>query len=60
MGGIFNRKIFDIGHSRAVTLPASWLKFYERKLGRKTHYVQLTEENGTLVIKLYLLKEPKK
>ena len=50
------RKLFDIGGSRAVVLPADWLKYYEDKIGRKIEEV-LIEVNGSLTIRVEESKE---
>ena len=43
------RKIIRIGNSFAVTIPKDWLKYYERKNGKKITEV-LIETNGKLTI----------
>jgi len=35
------RKVFDIGNSRAITLPKSWFTFYEKRTGQKISEVAI-------------------
>jgi antitoxin component of MazEF toxin-antitoxin module len=50
------RKIIQVGTSKAVSLPKSWLEFYERKYGQCIKEVSI-EVNGKLTIRPFL-KEP--
>ena len=43
------RKLIDVGGSRAVCLPADWLKFHEDKMGHKIENI-LLEINGVIRI----------
>jgi antitoxin component of MazEF toxin-antitoxin module len=49
------QKIIQIGDSRAVTIPASWLAYYERQKGQTIKEVAV-EVNGKLTIRP-ILKE---
>ena len=44
------QKVIQVGDSRAVTIPKSWLTYYERQSGQCIKEVSL-EVNGTLVIR---------
>jgi hypothetical protein len=43
------QKLIQVGDSRAVTLPKTWLNYYERKTGRRIKEVTL-EVNGKITI----------
>jgi hypothetical protein len=43
------RKIIQVGSSRAISLPKSWLTFYERQYGQNIKEVSV-EVNGKLII----------
>jgi hypothetical protein len=47
------RKVIDLGTCKAVSLPKSWLQFFENKMGQKIEFLQI-EVNGALKIKPYL------
>jgi len=53
------RKIFPIGHSRAVTIPKSWLDYYEKHEGMRIESVAI-EVNRVLKISPLPLKPLKK
>jgi antitoxin component of MazEF toxin-antitoxin module len=44
------QKVIQVGDSRAVTIPKSWLTYYERQSGQCIKEVSL-EVNGTLIIR---------
>jgi antitoxin component of MazEF toxin-antitoxin module len=44
------QKIIQIGDSKAVTIPKSWLVFYERQSGQSIKEVSI-EVNGALIIR---------
>jgi len=44
------QKIIQIGDSKAVTIPKSWLIFYERQNGQPIKEVSI-EVNGVLIIR---------
>ncbi|MCW4003709.1 MAG: hypothetical protein NWE95_07350 [Candidatus Bathyarchaeota archaeon] len=44
------RKICTIGRAKGVTLPASWLKYFERQNGEPLREVAM-EINGAIVIR---------
>jgi antitoxin component of MazEF toxin-antitoxin module len=43
------RKVIQVGTSKAVSLPKSWLTFYERQSGQSIKEVSV-EVNGKLII----------
>jgi len=43
------QKVIKVGNSRAVTIPAGWLEYYEKKLGRPITFV-LIELNNVITI----------
>jgi antitoxin component of MazEF toxin-antitoxin module len=43
------QKLIQVGDSRAVTLPKTWLNYYERKTGKRIKEVTL-EVNGKIII----------
>lgn len=49
------RKIIQVGSSKAVSLPKSWLELIERESGKKIKEVAV-EVNGVLTIKPILPK----
>jgi antitoxin component of MazEF toxin-antitoxin module len=49
------QKIIQVGDSRAVTIPKSWLVYYERQSGQRINEVAV-EVNGKLTIRP-ILKE---
>ena len=49
------QKVIQVGDSRAVTIPKSWLAYYERKSGQTIREVAV-EVNGKLTIRP-ILKE---
>jgi antitoxin component of MazEF toxin-antitoxin module len=50
------QKVIQVGDSRAVTIPKSWLEFYERKNGQSIKEVSI-EVDGKLVIRPILKEE---
>jgi antitoxin component of MazEF toxin-antitoxin module len=44
------QKVIQIGDSRAVTIPKSWLTYYERQSGHSIKEVSV-EVNGKLIIR---------
>lgn len=50
------QKVIQVGDSRAVTIPKSWLAYYERQSGQTIKEVSV-EVNGKLIIKPILPKE---
>jgi antitoxin component of MazEF toxin-antitoxin module len=42
------RKLIDVGNSRAVVIPAEWLKEKEDRTGRQIEYI-LLEVNGVTI-----------
>jgi len=50
------RKIIQVGTSKAVSLPKSWLELIERETGKPVKEVAV-EVNGVLTIKPILPKE---
>jgi antitoxin component of MazEF toxin-antitoxin module len=52
------RKIIQVGTSRAVSIPKSWLTYYERKSGCSIKEVTV-EVNGRLIIRpIFINKKP--
>jgi antitoxin component of MazEF toxin-antitoxin module len=51
------QKVIQVGDSRAVTIPKSWLAYYERQSGRCIKEVSV-EVNGKLIIRP-IIEEPK-
>lgn len=43
------RRVIDLGDSKAVTIPSTWLKYYEKLLGRPIKEVAI-EVNKALII----------
>ena len=43
------RKIIKVGHSRAMTLPATWIQYYENEAGEELREVAV-EVDGKLTI----------
>ena len=41
------RKLLDLRTSKAITLPKSWLEYYEEEYKQKITKIEVTEENGT-------------
>jgi antitoxin component of MazEF toxin-antitoxin module len=50
------RKILEVGNSKAITIPKSWLELYERETGEKITKVTI-EVNRVLIIAPLLKKE---
>jgi antitoxin component of MazEF toxin-antitoxin module len=50
------QKIIHVGTSRAVTIPKTWLDYYEKENGQKIEEVAI-EVNGKLTIRPLLKKE---
>jgi len=44
------RKIIKIGDSKAITLPKSWLKFFEKKIGFPIEAVAIEVDNQLTVV----------
>lgn len=40
------RRIFKVGTSRVVALPADWLRYCEEKLGKKVEAVLIEVDDG--------------
>jgi len=53
------RKVIDVGRSKAVTIPKSWLQYYEKEKGETIKQVTI-EVNEVLRIAPFLPKETKK
>lgn len=53
------RKVIDVGRSKAVTIPKSWLEYYEREKGEVIEAVAI-EVNEVLTITPFLPKHEKK
>lgn len=54
------RKIIDVGKtSRAVIIPKSWLKYYERELGHEIIEVYIETDGMTLKISPAVTKKVK-
>lgn len=47
------RKVIDVGRSKAVTIPKTWLEYFEKELGEKIKYVTI-EVDTELKILPYL------
>ena len=52
------RKIMDVGNSKVISLPRSWLEFYEKEAGEKINLV-LMEVDKELKVLPYIPKENK-
>lgn len=52
------RKIMEVGNSKVISLPKSWLEFYERDIGKRIEHVTI-EVNKELKILPYLPKSEK-
>ena len=52
------RKVIQVGTSRAVCLPKSWLELIERETGKTIKEVAV-EVNGVLTIQPIIPKNPK-
>ncbi len=50
------RKILDVGGSKGITLPKTWLEFFEREAGHKIDFVTL-EVDRVVTIAPYIPKE---
>jgi hypothetical protein len=50
------RKIIQVGTSKAISLPKSWLEFYERKTGQHITEVSI-EINGKLIVQPILSRD---
>lgn len=50
------QKVIQVGDSRAVTIPKSWLVYYERQSGQRIREV-VVEVNGKLTIRPILKRE---
>jgi hypothetical protein len=50
------RKLIDLRTCKAVTLPASWLRYFEKELGQPIRFVAV-EVNKELKITPYVEKE---
>jgi len=53
------RRVFQIGHGKAITLPKSWLKYFERELGFEIKEVAI-EVDRILKIEPYIPPEKRK
>jgi len=47
------RKIINFGTCKAITLPISWLRFFEKELGTQIKYVAI-EVDKKLIIEPYV------
>ncbi len=47
------RKVIEVGNSKAVCIPKSWLEYYEKETGQKVSEVSM-EVNHELKIQPYL------
>jgi len=55
------RKVFSTGSSKAITLPASWLKYYEKKYKRKIKSILMeTDRKIEIFVKEEFEKKNKK
>ena len=52
------QRIIQVGDSRAVTIPKSWLRYYEKQIGETIKEVAV-EVNGKLTIRPILKEESK-
>jgi len=50
------RKVIQVGTSKAVSLPKSWLEYYEREIGKEIRLVAI-EVDKKLEIVPYIPKE---
>lgn len=50
------RKVIDSRTCKAVTLPLSWLRYFEKQLGEEIHYVAM-EVDREITIAPYIPKE---
>ena len=50
------RKVFEIGNSKAITLPKSWFAFHEKETGQKIAEVAI-EVDGILRVEPILEKK---
>ena len=50
------RKVIRASHSKAITLPKSWLEFHEKELGMPIEYVAI-EVNKDLKVSPYVPPE---
>jgi antitoxin component of MazEF toxin-antitoxin module len=53
------QKVIQVGDSRAVTIPKSWLVYYERQSGESIKEVSV-EVDGRLIIRPILNRTPSK
>jgi len=51
------RKIVKIGNSRCVSLPATWLEYYEKELGKEIKNVAMVIKGRFITISPYFEKE---
>lgn len=49
------RKVILLGNSKAITLPKSWFKFYEKESGKQIKAVTI-KVNKKLTVEPYILK----
>jgi len=52
------RKLIPIGASKAITLPKTWLEYFEKELGKPIKYVAI-EVDSELKIVPYIEKKEK-
>jgi len=52
------RKVLAVGNSKAVTIPKTWLEFYEKETGEKIEKVAI-EVNRVLKIEPFLPQQKK-
>lgn len=53
------RKVIDVGRSKAVTIPKTWLDYYEKEAGKQIEAVAM-EVNKVLTIKPIFTEEAQK
>ena len=50
------RKVLEVGNSRAVTSPKTWLDFYEKESGVKITHVCLETDGPKIILYPYFKK----
>ncbi len=51
------RKLMEVGHSKSITLPKSWIKNAEQEAGKKIVAIAL-EVNGKITLQPVFSREP--
>ena len=46
------RKLTTVGAARGITLPKSWIDYYEKKLGRKITEVYMETDGPKIIISI--------